>query len=72
MRESTTGFGIDSLEYIVRHGKAFESIVREFPDTKHSFVFRDDEILGRFENENGIISFYPNGAFFGHRAENWG
>lgn len=72
MADPRTAFGIDSLELIIAHGKAFEGIVREFPNVKHSFVFREGEILGRFENEDSIISFYPNGAFFGHIAENWG
>ena len=72
MPEPLTAFGLDSLELIVNHGNAFERIVGDFPNTKHSFVFRDGEILGRFENEDGIISFYPNGAFFGFISENWG
>lgn len=72
MKAIPTAMGVDSLDLIARHGMAFEDVVAHWPSVRHSFVFRDGEILGRFENEDGIVSFYPNGAFFGFDAENWG
>lgn len=72
MPETTTALGVDTLALLTKHGTQFASLCDHWPNVKHSFVFRDGEILGRFENEDGIVSFYPNGAFFGHNTENWG
>jgi len=74
MAEIPLGMALDSLEKIAHQMHGFERMIKEFPQVKHSFVFLgiEGEILGRIENEDGIVTFYPNGAYFGHGVENWG
>jgi hypothetical protein len=71
MAELLCGMAADSLRKINTSMALFTALANEYPFIKSGYVFlgEEGEILGQIRKEEGIISFYPNGAFFGSKLE---